>query len=35
MDEIKELKSIFKNKNTFDVIIKDLMKKNNNYYKYI
>ena len=29
MDEFKELKSIFKNKNTFDVIIKDLMKKNN------
>lgn len=29
MDEFKELKSIFKNKNTFDIIIKDLMKKNN------
>ena len=29
MNEFKELKSNFKNKNTFDVIIKDLMKKNN------
>ena len=29
MNEFKELKSIFENKNSFDVIIKDLMKKDN------